>query len=41
MFPWFYFAEGLSTGTNSVMANSFLVKKVVFRVSLLPFIPQI
>ena len=25
MFPWFYFAEGLSTGTNS-----FLVKKVVF-----------
>jgi lipopolysaccharide transport system permease protein/teichoic acid transport system permease protein len=39
MFPWFYFAEGLSTGTNSIMANSFLVKKVVFRVSLLPLIP--
>ena len=39
MFPWFYFAEGLSTGTNSVQANSFLVKKVVFRVSLLPIIP--
>ncbi len=39
IFPWFYFSEGLSTGTNSIMANSFLVKKVVFRVSLLPLIP--
>ncbi len=39
LFPWFYFSEGLSTGTNSIMANSFLVKKVVFRVSLLPLIP--
>jgi lipopolysaccharide transport system permease protein/teichoic acid transport system permease protein len=38
MFPWFYFSEGLSNGTNSVMANSFLVKKVVFRVSLLPVV---
>ena len=39
MFPWFFFAEGLSNGTNSIMANSFLVKKVVFRVSLLPIVP--
>ena len=39
MFPWFYFSEGLSAGTNSVQANAFLVKKVVFRVSLLPIIP--
>ena len=39
MFPWFYFAEGLTSGTNSVQANSFLVKKIVFRVSLLPIIP--
>jgi lipopolysaccharide transport system permease protein/teichoic acid transport system permease protein len=38
MFPWFFFAEGLSTGTNSILANSFLVKKVVFRVSLLPIV---
>jgi len=38
MFPWFYFAEGLSNGTNSIIANSFLVKKVVFRVSLLPIV---
>jgi len=39
MFPWFYFAEGFASGTNSIYANSFLVKKVVFRVSLLPIIP--
>ena len=39
MFPWFFFSEALSNGTNSVLANSFLVKKVVFRVSLLPIIP--
>ena len=36
--PWFFFAEGLSNGTNSIMTNSFLVKKVVFRVSLLPIV---
>lgn len=39
MVPWFFFAEGLSSGTNSVIANNFLVKKVVFRVSLLPIVP--
>ena len=39
MFPWFFFAEGLSNGTGSILANSFLVKKVVFRVSLLPVVP--
>ena len=38
MFPWFFFAEGLSSGTNSIIANNFLVKKVVFRVSLLPIV---
>ena len=39
MFPWFYFAEALSNGTNSILANNYLVKKVVFRVNLLPIIP--
>ena len=38
MIPWFFFAESLQTGTQSVLLNSFLVKKVVFRVSLLPII---
>lgn len=39
MIPWFFFAEGLLSGTNSIVANNFLVKKVVFRVSLLPIVP--
>lgn len=38
MFPWFFFAESVLNGTNSIIANSFLVKKVVFRVSLLPIV---
>ncbi len=39
IFPWFFFADALAVGTNSILANSFLVKKIVFRVSLLPIIP--
>ena len=39
IFPWFFFADGLSSGTNSILSNAFLVKKVVFRVNLLPIIP--
>jgi len=35
---WFFFTEGLSSGTSSIVANNFLVKKVVFRVSLLPVV---
>ena len=38
MVPWFFFAESLQSATNSILQNSFLVKKVVFRVSLLPII---
>lgn len=38
MFPWFFFTDAWSSATNSIAANSFLVKKVVFRVSLLPVI---
>ena len=38
MFPWFFFADAWQGATNSITANSFLVKKVVFRVSLLPMI---
>ena len=39
IFPWFFFSEALANGTNSILQNNFLVKKVVFRVSLLPIIP--
>ena len=38
MFPWFFFNDGLMNATGSIMGNSYLVKKVVFRVSLLPII---
>lgn len=38
MFPWFFFTDAWSSATNSITSNSFLVKKVVFRVSLLPII---
>lgn len=38
MIPWFFFAESLQSSTQSILTNSFLVKKVVFRVSLLPII---
>ena len=38
MIPWFFFAESLQTSTQSILSNSFLVKKIVFRISLLPII---
>jgi len=38
MVPWFFFAESLQSATQSILNNSFLVKKVVFRVSLLPIV---
>lgn len=41
MVPWFFFTESLQSATNSVLSNSFLVKKVVFRVALLPMIQVI
>ncbi len=41
MIPWFFISEALNAGTNSIVSNDFLVKKVVFRVGLLPLIPLI
>jgi len=38
MIPWFFFSDSLSGATTSIMENSFLVKKVVFRVSILPIV---
>ncbi len=38
MIPWFYISESIQGGTTSVIDNSYLVKKVVFRVSILPII---
>jgi len=38
MIPWFFFSSALVGGTNSITSNSFLVKKVAFRVSILPIV---
>lgn len=36
--PWLFFSEGLTRGTQGVVAHSFLVKKMVFPSELLPFV---
>ena len=38
MIPWFFFADAIGKGMNAVVSNSFLVKKVAFRVSVLPLV---
>ena len=38
MVPWFYFADGLQSGSNSVVSYGFLVRKAAFRISYLPAI---
>ncbi len=36
--PWFYFSDAWSSGTGSLTGYSFLVKKVVFKISILPIV---
>lgn len=36
--PWFYFGEGLMGATNAFAEYSYLVKKVVFRIDILPLV---
>lgn len=36
--PWFFFQDALTGGTNSLIEYSYLVKKVVFRISVLPIV---
>ncbi len=38
MVSWFLFSEALITATNSIAENTYLVKKIVFRVSILPIV---
>lgn len=38
MVPWLFFADSVSNGTSSIVQHSYLVKKVVFRVAVLPII---
>lgn len=36
--PWFFFSDALPGGTSALMEYEYLVKKVVFKVSILPMI---
>ncbi len=36
--PWFFFNEALNNGTNALLEYNYLVKKVVFKISILPII---
>lgn len=38
MVPWFFFSEAWSGATNSLIEYSYLVKKVVFKISILPIV---
>lgn len=38
LIPWFFFSEALNNATNALMEYSYLVKKVVFKISILPII---
>ena len=39
--PWFYFQDALSSGTGALIEYSYLVKKVVFKISILPMVKLI
>lgn len=36
--PWFFFSEAVSQSTNALLEYNYLVKKVVFKISILPLI---
>ena len=36
--PWFFFSEAVSSSTNALIEYNYLVKKVVFKISILPLI---
>ena len=36
--PWMFFSEAISGGMNSILNNSFLVKKVGFKIQILPLV---
>ncbi|MCR8745457.1 ABC transporter permease [Romboutsia lituseburensis] len=39
--PWFFFSDALANATNSLIEYSYLVKKVVFKISILPLVKNI
>src|SRR6185369_6076734 len=38
MFPWFFISDCINNGTNSIVQNSFIVKKVAFSIGILPIV---
>lgn len=38
MFPWFFISDSILSATGSIIESSYLVKKIVFRVELLPIV---
>lgn len=38
LIPWFFFQESLQSATNSLIEYSYLVKKVVFNISIIPIV---
>jgi len=36
--PWFFFSEAISGGANAMISYNYLVKKVVFNISILPVV---
>lgn len=39
--PWFFFSDALNAGTNALLEYQYLVKKVVFQISVLPLVKVI
>ena len=39
--PWFFFQDALNGGTNALIEYNYLVKKVVFKISVLPIVKVI
>lgn len=39
--PWFYFADALNSATVSFLEYSYLVKKIVFKISVLPLVKML
>lgn len=36
--PWFFFADAVTKSMSAIVSNSYLVKKVAFRISILPLV---
>lgn len=38
LIPWFFFSDSLSSGTTTLLEYQYLVKKIVFKISILPVV---